>query len=101
MADNTKLKAAILIVSDTAFHDPASDRAGATLIGTFEKDGAGSWDIPLTEIVPDDVLAIQRCIQRWADGEDFINLVVTTGGTGFAVKDSTPEVVSLSGRREV
>jgi gephyrin len=38
------------------------------------------------------VLEIQRAVTGWTDGEDFANLVVTTGGTGFAVKDVTPEV---------
>ena len=45
------------------------------------------------QIIPDDVLEIQRAITRWTDqGDERINLVVTSGGTGFAVKDLTPEV---------
>ncbi len=92
MTDSAKLTAAILIISDTASTDPASDRAGTTLVGTFAADGGGAWDVPVTKIVPDDVLEIQRSITQWADGDEFINLIVTTGGTGFAVKDKTPEV---------
>ena len=43
--------------------------------------------------VPDDVLEIQRSIQAWSDDADSkVNLIVTSGGTGFAVKDRTPEV---------
>lgn len=91
MAD-TKLRAAILIVSDTAFKDPSTDKAGIALRETFVSEGGDKWDSPQTKIVPDDVLEIQRSICQWADGEDFFNLVLTTGGTGFAVKDNTPEV---------
>jgi gephyrin len=91
MAD-TKLSAAILIISDTASRDPSTDKAGNALTETFASDGGDKWDVPQIKIVPDDVLEIQRSICQWADREDFFNLVVTTGGTGFAVKDNTPEV---------
>lgn len=92
---DSKLKAAILIISDTAFNDPSTDRAGGALRDTFSTDGNEKWDEPTTKIVPDDVLEIQRIIQQWCDSADFYNLVVTTGGTGFAVKDSTPEVCEI------
>ncbi|KAL2222153.1 MoaB/Mog domain-containing protein [Thermoascus aurantiacus ATCC 26904] len=84
-----KLKPAILIISDTASQDPSSDKAGAALTATFAAEG--SWEDPVTKIVPDNVLDIQRTICNWTDGEEFFNLIVTTGGTGFAVKDNTPE----------
>lgn len=89
---NTKLRAAILIISDTAFKDPSTDKAGNALREIFASDGGDKWDSPQIKIVPDDVLEIQRSICQWADGENFFNLIVTTGGTGFAVKDNTPEV---------
>jgi gephyrin len=38
---------------------------------------------------------IQRSIMGWTDGEDAVNLIISTGGTGFAVHDSTPEVCNL------
>lgn len=91
MADK-KLRAGILIVSDTAFRDPSTDKAGDALRETFASEGGDKWDAPLVKIVPDDVLDIQRTISQWADGDGFLNLIVTTGGTGFAVKDNTPEV---------
>jgi hypothetical protein len=89
---NPKLTAAILIVSETASQDPASDRSAATLTSSFAEDSTTGWGVPATKIVRDDVLEIQRAVTGWTDGEDFANLVVTTGGTGFAVKDVTPEV---------
>lgn len=90
--DSSKLKAAILIVSDTVSSDPSTDKAGDILKETFATEGSGKWEEPTTKVVPDDVLEIQRAVQQWCEGTDYFNLVVTTGGTGFAVKDTTPEV---------
>lgn len=89
-----KLRPAILIISDTAFKDASTDRVGETLTSTFAADGGSEkWESPLVKIVPDDVLEIRRCIRDWSDSEDgSVNLIVTSGGTGFAVRDLTPEV---------
>ncbi|OJD12134.1 hypothetical protein AJ78_07221 [Emergomyces pasteurianus Ep9510] len=94
MADSIKLKVAILIVSDTASRDPSTDKAANALSEIFRDEGGDRWAAPTVEIVPDNVLEIQRQILSWTDTEDYFNLVITTGGTGFAVKDNTPEAVS-------
>ena len=88
------LKAAILIVSTTASKDPSTDSSGGILKDVFEQDGGGKWEVTDTKIVGDEVLEIQRSIRNWADRDDDVNLIITTGGTGFAVHDSTPEVSS-------
>jgi gephyrin len=88
------LTAAVLIVSDTAAADPSTDRSGHILKETFAADAAGKFDVSEIEIVPDDVVAIQRAIRQWTDTDDSVNLIITTGGTGFAQKDQTPEAVS-------
>ncbi|KAL2362078.1 hypothetical protein RJZ56_005019 [Blastomyces dermatitidis] len=93
MADS-KLKAAILVISDTASRDPSTEKAASALTQTFAAEGGGRWSDPAIVIVPDNVLEIQRQILSWTDAEDYFNLVITTGGTGFAVKDNTPEAVS-------
>ncbi|KAL1616615.1 hypothetical protein SLS56_011363 [Neofusicoccum ribis] len=90
----SQLRAAILIVSETAAKDPSTDKCGDVLKDVFHNDGAGQWDVQTVDIVPDNVLDIQRFVQRWADSEDSVNLIVTSGGTGFTVKDQTPEAVS-------
>lgn len=95
MADG-KLRAAILVVSDTASQDPSTDKVGDTLTASFTAEGSNSWDPPVIKIVPDNVLDIQRTICNWTDGPDWFNLVLISGGTGFAVKDNTPEVCSVS-----
>ncbi|RDH27919.1 molybdenum cofactor biosynthesis protein Gephyrin [Aspergillus welwitschiae] len=93
MADNT-LKAAILIVSDTASQDPSTDRVGDTLTTVISAEGSNNWGQPVIKIVPDNVLDIQRSICDWTDGPNWVNLVIVSGGTGFATKDITPEAVS-------
>ena len=90
MATN-KLKPAILIVSDTAARDPSTDKAGDALSEVFALEG-DRWQTPEMMIVPDDSHRIQRQIQQWTDHDGHLNLIVTTGGTGFTQTDNTPEV---------
>ena len=93
MSGSNTLSAAILIISETATKDPSTDKGIPALQEVFKANGR--WGEVKTAIVPDDVLQIQRMITQWTDGEDFVNLIVTSGGTGFATKDVTPEVGGL------
>ena len=90
MATNS-LRAAILIVSDTAAKDRSTDLSSQVLTEVFGACG-DQWTVVETKIVSDDVPEIQRSVLQWTDGENPMNLIVTSGGTGFAVKDMTPEV---------
>lgn len=98
MSSPPVLRPAILIISDTAAADPSTDKAAPVLKDTFAEDGAGKWGEPIVEIVKDDILEIQRVVRSWTDSEDassgLVNLVITTGGTGFARRDFTPEAIS-------
>lgn len=87
-----KLKAAILIVSETASQDASTDKCIPILRDVFANLGNDQWEVASTEIVPDSVLDIQKCIRTWTDSAEPLNLIVTSGGTGFATKDVTPEV---------
>ncbi|GAW18596.1 hypothetical protein ANO14919_080740 [Xylariales sp. No.14919] len=89
------LKVALLIVSTTAAKDPSTDASRLALSDVLGKEGGGKWELVDTKIVSDVVTQIQRQIMLWTDiaGED-VNLIVTTGGTGFATSDNTPEAVS-------
>ena len=91
-----KLTAAILIVSTTASANPASDASDVALRDVFDSPdgGGGRWDVIETRIVPDVPAQIQRQIMLWTDVLESVNLIVTTGGTGFAVQDNTPEAIS-------
>ena len=93
MGDKRRFKAAILIISDTASRDPSTDKTGDILSNVFQAESNNEWVIAHRQIIPDDVLAIQRAVTQYSDGEDHVNFIITTGGTGFAVKDITPEAV--------
>lgn len=71
-------------------------RPAAALRGVLTdvtEDGGSWWQVTGKAIIADDVLQIQRqVVVAWADGPSPPNLIVTTGGTGFAVADGTPEV---------
>jgi len=94
----SSLRVGILIVSDTAAADPSTDKSVPILKATIEEEGGGKWSEVLSEIVRDDVLEIQRAVRTWTDadaatgGDRTVNLVLTSGGTGFAGRDWTPEV---------
>lgn len=89
----TALRASILVVSDTAASDPSTDKAIPALTDLFNVEGEGRWAVHENAIVVDDVLAIQRQICSWTDAVNPVDLIVTTGGTGFAIRDITPEAV--------
>lgn len=90
---DSRLKVGILIVSTTASNNPASDKSEIVLRDVIDNEGGGQWEVVETKIVSDHVPQIQRQIMLWADiGHEAMNLIITTGGTGFAVSDHTPEV---------
>lgn len=88
------LKAAILVVSDTASRDPSTDKCTDVIKEVFKNSNteAHEWEVAEAKIAPDNVIDIQRTVMWWADGPDRMSLVITSGGTGFAEKDHTPEV---------
>lgn len=89
---DSKLRAAILVVSETASQDPSTDKCIPVLKQVFGDLGNNQWDVSETEIVPDNALTIQKTIKSWTDRPEPVSLVITSGGTGFATKDVTPEV---------
>ncbi|OBU00409.1 hypothetical protein VE01_01601 [Pseudogymnoascus verrucosus] len=95
MSQNT-LRAAILIVSTTAVEDPSTDKSCDILKDVFKQEAGGQWewDVVETKIVGDVVEDIQEAIKHWAGQDNPVNVIITTGGTGFAVADLTPEAVS-------
>jgi len=89
------LRIAVLTVSDT--RDEESDKSGALLIERLT--GAGHV-LAGKVIVVDDVEAIRGQVRAWAeDGQ--IDVIISTGGTGFAPRDVTPEAIKPLCRREM
>lgn len=90
-------KVALLIVSTTAAKDPSTDSSRVALSNVIEKEGGGKWELVDTKIVSDGLVQIQDQIMQWADAAaEAVHLILTTGGTGFATSDNTPEVRLLS-----
>jgi gephyrin len=88
------LKAAIIIVSTTASEDPTTDGTVPILSDVFANDGGQwDWDVTSTAIVPDNKDRIEKAVLDRTDIDNAPNLIVTSGGTGFAESDCTPEVV--------
>ena len=89
------LRIAVLTVSDT--RNEATDTSGGLLASRLE--GAGHL-LAGRAIVKDEVEAIQGQIHAWVD-DPGVDVVLTTGGTGFAPRDVTPEAVRPLFRREM
>jgi len=81
------LKIAVLTVSDT--RSLADDKSGATLAERIEKAGHA---VAQRAIVTDDVEAIRARIRAWI-ADPGIDVIISTGGTGFTGRDVTPEAV--------
>jgi molybdenum cofactor biosynthesis protein B len=79
------LKIAVLTVSDT--RALADDKSGATLASRIEAAGHALAD---RAIVPDDVEEIRARLKKWI-ADPAIDVIITTGGTGFTGRDVTPE----------
>ena len=78
---------AVLTVSDT--RTPAEDKSGQTLVDRLT---AAGHRLAGRKIVPDDKDEIRAAVQAWIDDPE-IDVVITTGGTGFTGRDVTPEAV--------
>jgi molybdopterin adenylyltransferase len=84
-ADGAGLTAAVVTVSDSCARGEREDRSGpgvAQLLQTLH------FSVAMREVVPDDSIPIQNLLIRLARE---VRLVVTTGGTGIAARDVTPE----------
>jgi molybdopterin adenylyltransferase len=81
------LKIAVLTVSDT--RELADDKSGATLVERIENAGHAVAD---RTIVADDVEKIRARVRGWI-ADPAIDVIITTGGTGFTGRDVTPEAV--------
>ena len=85
----TTIRAAILTVSDAGSRGERADTSGPAIREMIEATGGA---IAETAIVPDERDGIAAQIRTWCDRGD-IDLILTTGGTGLAARDVTPESV--------
>ena len=89
------LNIAVLTISDTRTLD--TDTSGALLA---ERLTTAGHTLAARDIVRDDIAAIRGVLEPWI-ADDAIEIILTTGGTGFSPRDTTPEAVRPLLRREM
>ena len=77
----------ILTLSDRSARGERADASGPALADLIR---AENWSVAEQAILPDDESAIRAKLMEWADSGRF-DVILTTGGTGFALRDVTPE----------
>jgi molybdopterin adenylyltransferase len=77
----------ILTVSDRAARGERQDTSGPALATRVLAEG---WQVALQTVVLDDPATIEDTLRGWCDSEQ-VDVILTTGGTGFAPRDRTPE----------
>lgn len=85
MSDD-RLPAKVLTVSDGVTHGTRVDASGAALVDLLTANG---FDVVATKVIPDGADSVAAALAELTEG--FAGLVVSTGGTGFAPRDETPE----------
>jgi len=77
----------ILTLSDRSSRGERADSSGPALANLIQAKG---WLVVKQLLLPDDESAIQEILASWADGGE-MDVILTTGGTGFSPRDVTPE----------
>lgn len=90
------MKIAVLTVSDRSAAGIRPDASGPAIEKLISDKG---WEITRVAVVPDDIKEIQTILENWCDNLD-IDIILTTGGTGFSPRDVTPEATKLVIQRE-
>jgi molybdenum cofactor synthesis domain-containing protein len=90
------MRAAVLTISDSRAAGDAEDESGKLLVSYAESLGLEVFG---REVVPDERELIEERLRHWAD-EGGCSLILTTGGTGFAPRDVTPEATRAVIERE-
>ena len=81
------VRIAVLTISDT--RTPKTDKSGPLLANMIQEAGHTLAD---RDVAPDDEKAIRKTVKKWIKAKD-VDVVITTGGTGFTGRDVTPEAV--------
>lgn len=90
-------RAKILVLSDAAARGERQDRSGPAVRELLESRG---WKVLASEVLPDEFDRIRARLETWTDADD-CDAVFTTGGTGVAPRDVTPEATRAVIEREI
>uniref|UniRef100_A0A672GIJ3 Gephyrin n=1 Tax=Salarias fasciatus TaxID=181472 RepID=A0A672GIJ3_SALFA len=87
-----QIRVGVLTVSDSCYRNLAEDRSGVNLKDLVHDPSLLGGMIAAYKIVPDEIDEIKETLVDWCDEKE-LNLILTTGGTGFAPRDVTPETM--------
>jgi molybdopterin adenylyltransferase len=91
------MRVGILTISDRAHAGLYEDESGHALAELIREQF--QTDVDLTHVVPDDFMEIKHALEKWCD-DAHLDLILTTGGTGFAPRDVTPEATRAALEKE-
>ena len=86
----------ILTLSDRSSRGERADASGPALARLIEAHG---WSVTKQSLLPDDESSIREVLIDWADSSE-LDVILTTGGTGFSPRDVTPEATRAVIERE-
>ncbi|HEX2698265.1 MAG TPA: MogA/MoaB family molybdenum cofactor biosynthesis protein [Anaerolineales bacterium] len=90
------IRFAILTVSDRSSRGERADASGPALAEVIKGKG---WAVARQAILPDDLTILRETLLAWSDRGE-VDIILTTGGTGFAPRDVTPEATRQVIERE-
>lgn len=90
------LRFGILTLSDRSARGERADSSGPALALLIQAEG---WSVTKQSILPDEESAIREILINWADSAE-LDVILTTGGTGFSPRDVTPEATRAVIERE-
>ena len=86
----------ILTLSDRSSRGERPDASGPALVSLLQEKG---WSVVRQSLLPDEEVAIREMLVAWADSGE-MDVILTTGGTGFSPRDVTPEATRAVIERE-
>lgn len=92
MEAKSPVRCGILVISDRCSRKETVDESGPVLVELLRSSEYLTASAEISHCVPDDVDHIQAILKSWTDVLG-LELVITSGGTGFGVRDVTPEVL--------
>ncbi len=92
----TQIRAVVITVSDACSRGERKDESGDLLVELLREAGA---EIVERDLVSDDMEPLIEILQRRSESAD-VNLIITTGGTGFGPRDNAPEATRAAIERE-
>ncbi|KAG1694591.1 hypothetical protein DVH05_021097 [Phytophthora capsici] len=99
-APKAVFRAGLITISDRVSAGTSTDMSGPAMVDVLQHLDKVQINAVATKVVPDDVDQIQAVVKEWADS-DSVDLILTSGGTGFSPRDVTPEAIKALLDKEI